>query len=74
MKGLIARQQFQQHQGMILTDKDAKTLEHNTKFKSVELNENFMNVDIKSQQQPSRDAADKTLDSRAENNKSPDEL
>jgi hypothetical protein len=30
---------------MILTDKDAKTLENNTKFKSVELNENFVNVD-----------------------------
>jgi len=31
---------------MILTDKDAKTLENNTKFKSVELNENFINVDV----------------------------
>lgn len=31
---------------MILTDKDAKTLENNTKFKSVELNENFINVDM----------------------------
>ena len=31
---------------MILTDKDAKTLENNTKFKSVELNENFVNVDV----------------------------
>ena len=30
---------------MILTDQDAKTLENNTKFKSVELNENFVNVD-----------------------------
>ena len=30
---------------MILTDKDAKTLENNTKFKSVELNENFVNVE-----------------------------
>jgi hypothetical protein len=30
---------------MILTDKDAKTLENNTKFKSVELDGNFVNVD-----------------------------
>ena len=29
---------------MILTDKDAKTLENNNKFKSVELDENFVNV------------------------------
>ena len=28
---------------MILTDKDAKTLENNAQFKSVELNENFIN-------------------------------
>lgn len=27
---------------MILTDQDAKTLENNSKFKSVELNENFI--------------------------------
>jgi hypothetical protein len=32
---------------MILTDKDAKTLENNTKFKSVELNEKFINVEGK---------------------------
>jgi hypothetical protein len=31
---------------MILTDKDAKTLENNAQFKSVELNENFINVDF----------------------------
>lgn len=30
---------------MILTDKDSKTLETNSKFKSVELNENFVNVE-----------------------------
>jgi len=30
---------------MILTDKDSKTLENNSKFKSVELNENFVNVE-----------------------------
>ena len=29
---------------MILTDKDAKTLEHTNKFKSVELNENFVDT------------------------------
>lgn len=29
-----------------MTDKDAKTLENNTKFKSVELNEKFINVDM----------------------------
>jgi len=32
---------------MILTDKDAKTLETNTKFKQVEVNENFFNVNLK---------------------------
>jgi hypothetical protein len=31
---------------MILTDKDAVTLENNAKFKSIELNENFLNVDF----------------------------
>lgn len=46
VKTNIARQNRQTHQGMILTDKDAKTLENNTKFKSVELNENFINVDM----------------------------
>jgi hypothetical protein len=32
---------------MILTDKDARTLEANTKFKQVEMNENFFNVNLK---------------------------
>ena len=37
---------------MILTDKDAKTLENNTKFKSVELNENFINGDLTQKERP----------------------
>lgn len=32
---------------MILTDKDAKTLETNTKFKHVEMNDKFFNVNLK---------------------------
>ena len=32
---------------MILTDKDAKSLETSTKFKQVEMNENFFNVNLK---------------------------
>lgn len=32
---------------MILTDKDAKTLETNTKFKQVEMTDNFLNVNVK---------------------------
>lgn len=43
----IAKQLLQPHQGMILTDKDAKTLETSTKFKQVEVNENFFNVNLK---------------------------
>jgi len=30
-----------------LTDKDAKSLETSTKFKQVEMNENFFNVNLK---------------------------
>lgn len=30
---------------MILTDKDALTMENNQKFKSIELNENFIEKD-----------------------------
>lgn len=59
VKTNIARQNRQTHQGMILTDKDAKTLENNTKFKSVELNENFINVDMN---QPQPDKAARTTD------------
>jgi len=42
---------------MILTDKDAKSLETNTKFKQVEVNENFFNVNLKqtlTQEEPSQ--------------------
>ena len=39
--GNFASQQLQQHQGMILTDKDAHTLESNNRFKSVALDTNF---------------------------------
>lgn len=31
---------------MILTDKDAKTLQHNEKFKSVELSQDFMDTHV----------------------------
>ena len=37
---------------MILTDKDAKTLENNNKFKSVELNDNFVNVEMAQKHRP----------------------
>lgn len=37
---------------MILTDKDAKTLENNNKFKSVELNDNFVNADMAKKDRP----------------------
>lgn len=47
IESMIAKQSQQPHQGMILTDKDAKTLETNTKFKQVEVNENFFNVNLK---------------------------
>lgn len=47
IKNLFAKQGLQPHQGMILTDKDAKTLETNTKFKQVEMNENFYNVNVR---------------------------
>lgn len=40
--GNYASQQMQQHQGMILTDKDAHTLESNNRFKSVALDANFV--------------------------------
>ena len=42
---------------MILTDKDAKSLETNTKFKQVEVKENFFNVNLKqtlTQEEPSQ--------------------
>ena len=65
---------------MILTDKDAKTLENNTKFKSVELNENFVNVDMNKATSPSpvNQALEKTLVddksmSDASDNKTPHE-
>lgn len=35
VKHNVMRQLLQAHQGMILTDKDAKTLENNAKYKSV---------------------------------------
>lgn len=62
VKGTIAKQALQLHQGMILTDKDAKTLESNTKFKSVELNENFVNVDTQDDREQSSIRQDSTLD------------
>lgn len=43
---MIAKQQQQQHQGMILTDKDAKALQQSNQFKSVELNEKFLNISV----------------------------
>ena len=44
MQANVYKQSLQPHQGMILTDKDAGTLENNSKFKSVELNSNLLNV------------------------------
>jgi hypothetical protein len=32
---------------MILTDKDARALQHNTNFKSVELNEKYLNISVR---------------------------
>jgi hypothetical protein len=52
---------------MILTDKDAKTLENNTKFKSVELNENFINVDMKT-------GVEKIITKEEDRPNSPDDL
>jgi hypothetical protein len=46
VKTMLARQALQPHQGMILTDKDARTLQSNNQFKSVELNEKFLNVTL----------------------------
>ena len=44
MQANVYKQSLQPHQGMILTDKDAGTLENNSKFKSVELNSKLLDV------------------------------
>jgi len=36
---------------MILTDKDARALQTSSKFKSVELNEKFLNISVKDNQE-----------------------
>ena len=46
VKSMLAKQAMQPHQGMILTDKDAQLLESNNQFRSVELNEKFLNVSV----------------------------
>jgi len=46
IKLLVQKQAIQEHQGMILTDKDAITLQ-NTDFKSIELSTKFLNISIK---------------------------
>lgn len=46
VQSLIPTQAAQLHQGMILTDKDAAQLEANNKFKSIELNEKFLNISV----------------------------
>lgn len=58
---LLARQGLQQHQGMILTDKDAKTLQQHNQFRSVELNEKFLNVSVPAVGQQQPDSALQTM-------------
>lgn len=51
VKALLVKQATQRHQGVILTDKDAAALQANTKFKSVEVNEKFLNISVKDLQE-----------------------
>jgi hypothetical protein len=46
VKHNLVKQSVQRHQGVILTDKDAAALTANTKFKSVEVNEKFLNISV----------------------------
>jgi hypothetical protein len=47
VKALLVKQEHQKHDGVILTDKDAAGLQQHTKFKSVEVNEKFLNISVK---------------------------
>ena len=51
VKALIPKQEMQPHQGMISTEKDARALQHSTRFKSVELNEKYLFMSVKDNQE-----------------------
>ena len=51
VKTLIPKQEMQPHQGMISTEKDARALQHSTRFKSVELNEKYLFMSVKDNQE-----------------------
>lgn len=51
MKALISQQAAQPHLGMISSEKDAQVLQTTTKFKSVELNEKYLFISIRDQQE-----------------------
>jgi hypothetical protein len=47
VKHMLDKQAKQKHQGVILTDKDARALGGSKKFKSVEVNEKYLNISVK---------------------------
>lgn len=54
IKLLVAKQVAQDHAGMILTEKDATVLQNNAEFKSVEINQKFLSISIKNDEEGER--------------------
>jgi hypothetical protein len=48
---MLDKQAKQKHQGVILTDKDASALGGHKRFKSVEVNEKYLNISVKDLQE-----------------------
>ena len=54
IKILVAKQLAQEHSGMVLTDKDAVVLQHSAEFRSVELNQKFLSLSVKNDEEGNR--------------------